>query len=88
MKCLNWKVIGGLAVALAVIAVAAPGAFSTVLPFAVALACPLSMVVMMGAMAGGSRARRDDDTPAPAADPSKLDQLRAEVADLRARQRS
>ena len=87
MKCLNWKVIGSLAAAVGVVALVAPGALSSVLPFAVVLACPLSMVLMMGAMSGGSRDRRDS-APAQPADAAELEQLRAEVADLRARQQS
>ena len=87
MRCLNWKAIGGLAALVAAVALFAPGAGGAVAPFALVLACPLSMVLMMGAMSGGSRDRRAEGAPS-AADPREVDQLRAEVAELRARQRS
>lgn len=48
--CINWKVVGALAlVGLAVFA-AAPNLIGAALPLLVLAACPLSMVVMMRAM--------------------------------------
>lgn len=49
-KCLNWKVVTGLIAVGLGVWVVAPGAIGAALPFLVLLACPLSMLVMMGAM--------------------------------------
>ncbi len=48
--CLNWKVLVGLAVVAVGIAVAAPQFFLAALPVLLVLACPISMLFMMGRM--------------------------------------
>ncbi len=50
--CLNWKVIAGVAAAGVGLLVFAPGLAAAALPFLVLAICPLSMVLMMGAMNG------------------------------------
>jgi hypothetical protein len=57
--CRNWKlwaILGGVAVAIAVIA---PGARATVLPLLFVATCPLSMVVMGIGMSRASRRPAD-----------------------------
>jgi len=53
--CLNWKVIGGLAVVGLGVAVFAPNLIGAALPLLFLAACPLSMLLMMGAMKGGMK---------------------------------
>ncbi|MDP9388081.1 MAG: DUF2933 domain-containing protein [Actinomycetota bacterium] len=88
--CINWKVVGALALAgLAVFAVA-PNLVGAALPLLVLAACPLSMLVMMRAMSGGGRCQTGSDAAAgqsrsdPADSASELARLRAEVDQLRA----
>lgn len=50
--CLNWKVVGGLAAAGLGLFLAAPDVATAALPLLVLAACPLSMLLMMGAMGG------------------------------------
>lgn len=50
--CLNWKVIVGLAVIGAGLFAFAPGIAAAALPLLVLAICPLSMLLMMGAMNG------------------------------------
>lgn len=50
--CLNWKVVGGLAAAGIGLFLVAPNMAAAALPFLVLAACPLSMLLMMGAMGG------------------------------------
>lgn len=56
----------------------------TVLPILLIAACPLSMVLMMGGMAGMGRGK-DDDAATPSGNDDEVARLRAEVADLRQR---
>ena len=49
-SCLNWKVIGGLAVVGAGIWIVQPALISRALPLLLIAACPLSMIFMMGGM--------------------------------------
>ena len=58
MKCLNPKVVGGLALTGLAVFLITPGAFSSVLPLLFVAACPLSMVLMMRAMSGGQCSSR------------------------------
>lgn len=48
--CLNWKVIAGVAALGVGFFVFAPGLAAAALPFLVLAICPLSMILMMGAM--------------------------------------
>lgn len=50
--CLNWKVVAGLAAVGIGVALLVPNALAAALPLLVLAACPLSMIVMMGAMGG------------------------------------
>ncbi len=55
--CLNWKVLVGLAVIAAGLYFAvSPSAFTAALPFLLAAACPLSMLLMMRFMPHGHQA--------------------------------
>ena len=78
--CVNWKVVGALAlVGIAVLALA-PGRVGGALPLLVLAACPLSMFVMM--RMSGTRHSPPEPAPAPAepgpgragegADPARL----------------
>ena len=51
--CLNWKVLVGLAVVGLAVWVVAPQLVLAALPLLLIVACPLSMLVMMGRMRGG-----------------------------------
>ncbi len=71
--CLNWKVLIGLAVVALGVGVAAPRLFLGALPVLLVLACPLSMLFMMGQMgkrqqgaarAGGASCPACQDKPA------------------------
>ncbi|MGH9177761.1 MAG: DUF2933 domain-containing protein [Acidimicrobiales bacterium] len=55
--CINWKVVGALALVGLGVFAAAPNLIGAALPLLVLAACPLSMLVMMRAMSGGSRCR-------------------------------
>jgi len=48
--CLNWKVLGVVAVVGLGIALFAPGLFGAALPILLLAACPISMLVMMATM--------------------------------------
>ena len=51
--CLNWKVVGGLALVGVGIWIVTPNLIWAALPVLVVLACPLSMLFMMRGMGGG-----------------------------------
>ncbi len=51
--CLNWKVLGGLGAVAIVIFLLRPQLGLSLLPLVFVLACPLSMVLMMGGMMRG-----------------------------------
>ena len=55
--CLNWKVLVGLAVVGLAVWVVAPQLVLAALPLLLIVACPLSMLVMMGRMRGGQPAQ-------------------------------
>lgn len=64
--CLNWKVLVSLAVITAGLYLAvAPGAFATALPFLLAAACPLSMLLLMRFMPHGGPAAKPEPAPQP-----------------------
>jgi hypothetical protein len=80
--CFNWKVLSGLAIAGAAVFLFAPSAVSGAVPLLIALACPLSMVLMMRAMNGGQCRR--DDSKTNTGRVAKLDSTEAEIVRLRA----
>lgn len=61
--CLNWKVLAGLVVVGLGVALVAPHALGVALPLLLLAACPLSMLLMMGAM-GGMKMGGDKDRDA------------------------
>ncbi len=75
--CFDKRVIAGIVVVGAAVAVFAPGALAVALPVLVLAACPLSMLFMMRAVSGPPRS----STPA---NRDEVAELRAEVARLRA----
>lgn len=75
--CLNWKVIGGLAVVGVGIFIVQPALIGRVLPLLLLAACPLSMLLMMGSM-GKMGKRKQAEQPAGAPLPT-LDQHIAEL---------
>lgn len=77
MKCLSWNILAALGAAAVAIWWLAPGAAAAAVPLLVLLACPLSMVLMMGAM-GAMGARG-----ASGGEESEVADLRAQVAALR-----
>ncbi len=54
--CLNWRVLGSLALVGLVVLVAAPSLAARALPLLFVAVCPLSMVAMMWAMRGSKAA--------------------------------
>jgi hypothetical protein len=52
-RCLNWRVVAGLAVVGLIVLVVAPQFLWAALPLLIVAACPLSMLFMMRGMAGG-----------------------------------
>lgn len=53
--CLNWKVLAGLAaLAIGLYFAVSPSMFTAALPFLLAAACPLSMLLMMRGMQHGA----------------------------------
>jgi hypothetical protein len=57
--CLNWKVLGSLALAGLVIWAVAPKLVVGAVPVLAVLACPLSMMLMMRGMHGNMAAQRE-----------------------------
>jgi Protein of unknown function (DUF2933) len=51
--CLNWKVVGGLAVVAVIIGIIAPKLLLGAIPLLIVAACPLSMLFMMRGMQHG-----------------------------------
>lgn len=85
--CFNWKVVTGLAVAGLAVFAFAPSLIGAALPVLLIAACPLSMVVMMRAMSGGSRSdtpsKGNDTDSSTDASSSEQARLRAEIDQLR-----
>ena len=82
--CFNWRVWAGAGViALGVLALA-PGAAGAVVPVALGLACPLSMILMMRGMGGmGSSRSRGAATGVHDIKRARIAALEAELAELR-----
>ena len=77
--CRNPKLWIALAVVAAIVVVTGPS-LGALLPILLIAACPLSMLLMAGGMAGRAR-RGSDETADP--DVDEVTRLRAEVAELR-----
>lgn len=86
--CFNWKVAAGLTAAGVAVFAFAPNLIGAALPVLFLAACPLSMIVMMRAMAGGSRgdtaSNGTDSESSTAATPDEVARLQAEIDQLRA----
>ena len=83
--CLNWKVLGGLAIVGGAVAVAAPGAALALLPLLVLAACPLSMLAMAAGM-GRMSSHHTQEGSAASGDASPADrsaELDAQLTRLR-----
>ncbi|MBW3644593.1 MAG: DUF2933 domain-containing protein [Actinobacteria bacterium] len=85
LMCLKKKVIGGLVAAAVAIYLLVPDLFAAALPLLILAACPLSMLLMMRMMSGGST-KGSTDTEGSSGDVDELAQLRGEVDRLRAEQ--
>lgn len=88
MRCMNSKVLVGVAAVGIGIALFAPRPLAGAGPLLILLACPLSMALMMGAMSkdrgrGCETPRAGAEAPADG-DTTELTRLRAEVDRLRA----
>lgn len=90
--CLNWKVLGGLAMVGLGLWVVAPNLVARALPLLLLAACPLSMLLMMRGMRHGTQSDASSHTPAEAesargshTQPALADK-KAELARLQARQ--
>jgi hypothetical protein len=90
-RCLNWKVLAGVALAAVGLFVYAPGFALAALPFLVLAICPLSMILMMGAMnnmngdGDKSGAACATGKSRPASRQEELAQLKAQQHELAAR---
>jgi len=89
--CFNWKVAAGLTAAGVALFAFAPNLIGAALPVLIIAACPLSMIVMMRAMSGGSRCNTasngTDGESNTATTPNEVARLRAEIDHLRAERR-
>ncbi|MGH8914830.1 MAG: DUF2933 domain-containing protein [Acidimicrobiia bacterium] len=81
--CLNWKVLGGLALVAAGVWAYRPDLLGSALPLLLLAACPLSMLWMMKSMNQGENA---GSTPETANLPNDPDLLRARMSVLAAEQ--
>jgi len=93
MKCLNWKVIGGLGVVALGVWALAPNLIGAALPLLVFAACPLAMLLMMRGMRGMQgeqcdRPPRQAGQPgrAPTLDDQPLPELKARLSAIHAEQ--
>jgi hypothetical protein len=72
-KCLNWKVVIGLALVALIVLVLAPQFILVALPLLIVAACPLSMLFMMR----GMRGMQNGMSQSPAIEPTREEQLAA-----------
>lgn len=83
--CLNWKVLAGLAGVGVGMWLVAPGLVAAVFPVLLALACPLSMLLMMRGMQSGRTAH--EPTTQEARGDAGPDDLRARLDEIRSEER-
>ena len=74
--CLNWKVLGGLGAVVLAIFLLRPQLGPSLLPLVFVLACPLSMVLMMGGMMRGMGGMGGRQAPPMVASPTADGDLR------------
>jgi hypothetical protein len=84
--CLNWKVLAGLAVVGVIVWVMAPRLVLAALPLLLVVACPLSMLVMMGGMRGGQSAQANQLPAAGRTRDEQVAELRARLLNVQAEQ--
>jgi protein-disulfide isomerase-like protein with CxxC motif len=86
--CLNWKVLGGLAVVGVGIWLVAPDLLARAFPLLILAVCPLSMLLMMGGMHRGEReARRPQAAGSSVSgDGDRVAELKGQLASVQAQQ--
>ena len=84
--CLNWKVLAVLAVVGVIAWVVAPRLVLAALPLLLVVACPLSMLVMMGGMRGGQSAQANQLPAAGRTRDEQVAELRARLLNVQAEQ--
>jgi hypothetical protein len=84
--CLNWKVLAGLAVVGLAVWVVAPQFVLAALPLLLVVACPLSMLVMMGRMRGGQPAQANQPPAAGQTRDEQAAELRSRLLSMQAEQ--
>ena len=84
--CLNWKVLVGLAIMGLAVWVVAPRLVLAALPLLLVVACPLSMLVMIGRMRGGQPAQANHSLTAGRTSDEQVTELRARLLNVQAEQ--
>jgi len=84
--CLNWKVLAGLAVVGLAVWVVAPQFVLAALPLLLVVACPLSMLLMMGRMRGGQPAQANQPPAAGQTRDEQAVELRSRLLSMQAEQ--
>lgn len=74
-KCLNWKVLAGLAAVGLAVWVLAPGLAAGAIPLLIVLVCPLSMLLMMRGMHGEESSVHGRTEPTNRAQASSVQEL-------------
>ena len=85
--CLNWKVLAGLAVVGLAVWVVAPQFVLAALPLLLVVACPLSMLVMMGRMRGGQPVQANQPPAAGQTRDEQAARLRSRLLSMQAEQK-
>ncbi len=84
VRCLNWRVLAGLGAVVLGVVVFEPRLALPALVLAVALACPVSMMLMMRSGQGAQcRTAAGANTAMTAEDRAEVTRLRAEIAGLK-----
>jgi Protein of unknown function (DUF2933) len=84
--CLNWKVLAGLAVVGLAVWVLAPGLVLAALPLLLVVACPLSMLLMLGRMRGGQSVQANHSLTTDRTRDEQVAELRARLLSVQAEQ--